>query len=77
MADNGIKYGTKIDIEQTTKIIRELLLVYIESDFKKFELSLDTSASKKMRITGYSLSCTTGNGWDASIIPLPKSKKIL
>ena len=54
VADNGIKYGTKIGIEQTSKNNRGApISIYIESDFGKFELGSDTSAGKKMRITGY------------------------
>lgn len=76
VADNGIKYGAKIGIEQTTKNNRGApISIYIESDFGKFELGSDISAGKKMRITGYNSSCATGNGWDAFIIPSPKSGK--
>jgi len=76
VADNGIKYGTKIGLEQTTKNNRGApISIYIESDFGKFELGSDISAGKKMRITGYNSSCATGNGWDAFIIPSPKSGK--
>lgn len=76
VADNGIKYGTKIGIEQTSKNNRGApISIYIESDFGKFELGSDTSAGKKMRITGYSSSCAPGNGWDAFIISSPKNGK--
>lgn len=76
VADNGIKYGAKIGIEQTTKNNRTAPTnLYIESDFGKLELGSDVSAGKRMRITGYSSSCATGNGWDAYIIPSPKNGK--
>lgn len=77
VADNGIKYGAKIGIEQTTKNNRGAPLgIYIKSDFGKFELGSDKSAGKKMRITGYQSSCATGNGWDAFIISSPKDGKV-
>ncbi len=73
IADNGMKYGAKIGIEQTTRNDRGAPLgIYIESDFGKFELGSDKSAGKKMKITGYKSSCATGNGWDSFIISSPK-----
>lgn len=75
VADNGMKYGAKIGIEQTTRNNRGAPLgIYVESDFGKFELGSDKSAGKKMRITGYKSSCATGNGWDTFIISSPKIK---
>lgn len=76
IADNGMKYGAKIGVEQTTRNDRGAPLgIYIESDFGKFELGSDKSAGKKMRITGYKSSCATGNGWDSIIISSPKTGK--
>lgn len=76
VADSGIKYGTKIGLEQTTKNNRGApISIYVESDFGKLELGSDASADTKMRITGYSSSCATGNGWDAYIVPSPKNGK--
>lgn len=73
IADNGMKYGAKIGIEQTTRNDRGAPLgIYVESDYGKFELGSDKSAGKKMRITGYKSSCATGNGWDSFIISSPK-----
>ena len=74
VTDTGIKYGTKIGLEQTTRNDRGTpLSIYIESEYGKIEAGSDKSAAKKMRITGYTSSCATGNGWDAFIIASPKS----
>lgn len=35
----------------------------------KIEVGSDKSAEDKMKITGYSVSCGVGNGWDSVIVP--------
>jgi len=73
VSDSGMKYGTKIGLEQTAKNNRGTpLSIYVESGFGKLELGSDKSAGEKMKITGYKSSCATGNGWDAFVIASPK-----
>ncbi|NRB10020.1 MAG: hypothetical protein HRU35_00130 [Rickettsiaceae bacterium] len=70
--ENGLKYGTKIGIETTTKNDRSApMAIYTENDLGRVEVGSDKSAGKKMKIVGYKASCATGNGWDARVKTSP------
>jgi hypothetical protein len=69
--DNDI-YGAKISFEHTTYNDRAVpLYLYYESEYGRWEGGADSSAGKKMRITGYTSSCGLGNGWNSIIKPSP------
>lgn len=73
-SDSGLKYGAKIGLEQTTRNNRGTpLSIYMESAYGKIEAGSDKTAAQKMRITGYTVSCATGNGWDTYINSSPKN----
>jgi len=80
VAEGGWKYGTKIGLQQTTRNDRGVpFAIYTESDYGKIEAGSDKTAGAKMILTGYSVACAGGNGWDAYIISSPidnKSPKI-
>ncbi|MDC0865048.1 porin [Rickettsiaceae bacterium] len=76
VADSGLKYGAKIGAEITARNNRSApLIMYVESDFGKIEAGSGKSAMDIMKITGYTASCATGNGWDAFAIISPKDGK--
>lgn len=66
ISENNHKYGAKISLEHTSANDRAApFYVYYESDLGRIEAGAESSAGKKMRITGYSASCATGNGWNS------------
>ncbi len=72
VAEGGWKYGTKIGLQQTTRNDRGVpFAIYTESEYGKIEAGSDKTAGAKMIITGYSVACAGGNGWDAFIISSP------
>ncbi len=74
VADGGWKYGTKIGLQQTTRNDRGVPFgIYTESEYGKVEVGSEKSAGAKMIITGYSVACAGGNGWDAFIVASPAS----
>ena len=76
ISDNGWKYGAKIGLHQTTRSSRGApFSMYMESDFGKIEVGSSQSVFSKMKITGYTSSCSAGNGWDMYAISSPKKNK--
>ncbi len=76
VAESGWKYGTKIGLQQTTRNDRGVpFAIYTESEYGKIEAGSDKTAGAKMIITGYSVACAGGNGWDAFIISSPTKGK--
>ena len=72
VAEDGWKYGTKIGLQQTTRNDRGVpFAIYTESEYGKVEAGSEKSAGAKMILTGYSVACAGGNGWDAFIISSP------
>ena len=76
VAEDGWKYGTKIGLQQTTRNDRGVpFAIYTESEYGKVEAGSEKSAGAKMILTGYSVACAGGNGWDAFIISSPSNDK--
>lgn len=76
IAEDGWKYGTRIGLQQTTRNDRGVpFAIYTESGYGRVEAGSEKSAGAKMMITGYSIACAGGNGWDAFIISSPKNDK--
>ncbi len=76
VAEDGWKYGTKIGLQQTTRNDRGVpFAIYTESEYGKIEAGSDKTAGAKMIITGYSVACAGGNGWDAFIVSSPIKDK--
>ncbi len=74
--ENGLKYGTKISVQQTTRNDRGVpFVLYTETGYGKLELGSDKTAGSKMMVTGFSVACATGNGWDAFIVTSPITGK--
>lgn len=70
--DYNHKYGAKLNLEHTSANDRAVpFFVYHESEIGRIELGADSSAGKKMRITGYSASAATGGGWTPYLVTTP------
>lgn len=69
--DMSFEYGAKIGIETTSKNDRRAASsLYLLSDYGKIEAGSEKSANTKMKITGSTIACGTGGGWD-SWVTLP------
>lgn len=77
VAEDGWKYGTKIGLQQTTRNDRGVpFAIYTESNsYGRIEAGSEKSAGAKMILTGYSVACAGGNGWDAFIVSSPSNDK--
>lgn len=74
VGEHNDTYGAKISIEHTTANDRAIpFFIYHEAVYGRIEAGAESSAGKKMRITGYTASCAAGNGWNMYILTSPNN----
>ena len=74
IGEHNDSYGAKISLEHTTANDRAVpFFIYHEADYGRIEAGAESSAGKKMRITGYTASCGVGGGWSMYIFTSPNN----
>lgn len=74
VGEYGDSYGAKISLEHTTANDRSIpFFIYHEAGYGRLEVGAESSAGKKMRITGYTASSGLGNGWSIYVATTPNN----